>query len=79
MTYIRLDHAVTFFIIYIIVSMVREFQLRTRLERQDYTQGCKDAVKEIADKWNELYSGVSTLTFVTKMHKYLQSKLNGGG
>lgn len=77
MTYIRLDYAVTFFTIFVIISMVREIykDYKFKMKPTDYDSGYRQAVKDIANKWNELYGTFEVYTFVMEMKNYIQNEL----
>jgi hypothetical protein len=82
MTYIRLDYAVTFFIIYIIISMVREMygNYKLKLKPTDYDSGYRQAIRDLAYKFNSIKDlRLSDRDFLIKFRDYLQDKLNGGG
>ena len=82
MTYIRLDHALTFFVIYLIVSMVYEFckDYKSRTKPTDFDSGYQQAVRDISHKFNSIKDlMLSDRDFLIALRDYLQEKLNGGG
>ncbi len=81
MTYIRLDYAVSFFITFLILDMVRELykDYKFKMKPSDFDSGYRQAFEDVADKWNEFGKNETALNLLKKMHKYIQDKLNGGG
>lgn len=80
MTYIRTDYAVTFFIIYTLLSMLREMykDYKFKIKPTDYDSGYNQSLNDIATKWNEgSKNNLSDLEQVQQMQKFLQSKLDG--
>jgi hypothetical protein len=55
MTYIRLDYALTFFIVYVIVSMVREFykDYKYKIKPTGFDNGYQTAINDIVKVFND--------------------------
>lgn len=79
MRYIRLDYALTFFIVYIILSMAREIykDYKLKMNPTDFDSGYKQAIKDVCTKWN---TGIGQSTYREHcfiMGKFLQRKIDG--
>lgn len=54
---------------------IREMIMRSKQRPADYDSGYRQAIKDIANKWNKLYGNYEVYTFIMEMKSYIQRKL----
>lgn len=79
MTYIRLDYALIFFVIYLIVSMVHDFyrDYKYKMKPTDYDSGYRQAIQDFARQWNKsVKKSLEPRVFADEIRVYMQKQVN---